>query len=125
MILEIFNSGAGNGTETGTGTSTCKNDQYQGGDIGKSGVGLLVSVFLLITWELIQMVRLGKLYFKEIENYMEMFVFSTALLLLFTIKTRADEEDIDDVSRGIVAVGISLGWIELVFLTGRLGLITR
>ena len=67
------------------------------------------------------MIRLGLTYFKEVENYIEMFVFTTALLLLSDIQSCLD----DDYRRGIVAVGISLGYIELVFLTGRLGLITK
>lgn len=67
------------------------------------------------------MVRLGKLYFKEVENYIEIFVFVTAFLLVEDIQSCLK----DDFRRGFVAVGISLGWIELVFLIGRLGLITK
>ena len=121
MILFIFEHDTVNGNVEGNGyNGTCKSDHYTDG-IGAAGIGLYSSVILLILWEIMQMIRLGKLYFKEVENYIEMFVFVTALLLLADIKSCLN----DDYRRGIVAVGISLCWIELVFLTGRLGLITR
>ena len=126
--MQIFNNNAE--TENGTRNETCQNHPYQDGDIGKSGIGLLVSVVLLICWEIIQMIRLRLIYFKEIGNYIELFVSVTALLLLSDIKsmTSADdsgERERGEWERGIVAVGISLAWIELVFVTGKLGLITR
>ena len=123
MILEIFDGTIRNGTVEGNGSDgTCryKEDNSTIG-YGASGIALWTSVILLSLWEIIQMIRLGLTYFKEVENYIEMFVFTTALLLLSDIKSCLD----DDYRRGIVAVGISLGYIELVFLTGRLGLITK
>ena len=117
MILFIFEHNTLNGNGS---NGTCQSDHYID-DIGKAGIGLYFSVILLILWEIMQMIRLGRLYFKEIENYIELFVFITALLLLADVESTLNE----DLRRGSVAVGISLGWIEMVFLTGRIGLITR
>ena len=127
IILEIFSNDKGNGNIKGNRTDSrnetngsCQSDHYKD-NFGFSGNGLIISVVLLSLWEIMQMLRLGKLYFKEVENYIEIFVFATAFLLIEDINSCLN----DDYRRGIVAVGISLGWIELVFLTGRLGLIAK
>ena len=99
-------------------TRTCRSAYF---DFGYSRMKLFISVMLLSLWEFMQMIRLGRRYFREIENYIEIFVFSTAFLLVQDVQSCLD----DDFRRGIIAFGISLGWIELVFLTGRLGLITK
>ena len=112
----------GNTTEIGKETErTCQTDHYQD-DFGHNEIILIISLILLSLWEIMQMIRLGKLYFKEVENFIEISVFATAFLLLGDIRSCCLE---NDWKRGIVAVGISLGWIEWVFLTGRLGLITK
>ena len=121
IIFLIFSNDKGNRTDNGEETrGSCQTDHYKD-NLGKSGTGLIISVILLTLWEIMQMVRLGKLYFKEVENYIEISVFSTAFLLVADIQSCLN----DDYRRGIVALGISLGWIELVFLIGRLGLITK
>ena len=117
IILLIFSNDEGNEEET---NGSCQTDHYKD-NFGKSGYGLIISVVLLSLWEIMQMVRLGKLYFKEKENYIEIFVFATAFVLIADIQRCLN----DDIRRGFVAMGISLGWIELVFLIGRLGLITK
>ena len=128
IILEIFSNDKGSVNVQGNRTESveepngsCRRTDHYKDHFGMSGNGLIISVVLLSLWEIMQMVRLGKLYFQEIENYIEIFVFATAFLLVEDIQSCLN----DDYRRGIVAVGISLGWIELVFLIGRLGLITK
>ena len=137
MILWIFSNDKGNGNVEGNPDSvgfivyrspitdsgfkpgrTCRSAYY---DFGYSRMPMIISVTLLSLWEIMQMIRLGRRYFKEIENYIEIFVFSTAILLIQDVQSCLD----NDFRRGIIAFGISLGWVELVFLTGRLGLITK
>ena len=46
-------------------------------------VGMIISVVFLLIWEFFQAFRLRMLYFREIENFIELFVFLSSFCLVF------------------------------------------
>ena len=71
MILLIFNNDTVYGNNESNGTAeSCLSDHYQD-DFGHNEIILIISLILLSLWEIMQMIRLGKLYFNVgIGNYL-------------------------------------------------------
>lgn len=73
---------------------------------------LVISIALLLLHEAWQLLALGKQYFKEMENWFEL------LIIAFAIATVILKKDLDSL-KIVAAIGISITWIELIFLFGR------
>lgn len=116
MVFDNFGTEYVNATTTITNCSALNDNESS----THTKVGLIVCLVLLLIWEGFQAARLGRLYIREIENYIELFVFLSAIcLLIYKSKLIPDEVEVE-VLRGIIAMGICLGWIELIFIAGRI-----
>jgi len=93
---------------------SCESSDW--GDISLCTVEVLLfaSIIWLISQELWQMVALGRVYFREMENWFELIIISFAIATL-AFKDQTDVESLKIVS----AIGICFAWIQLIFLLGR------
>ena len=83
MVINIYHSSATEATDGANGTESClelQEDTVQYSTVAHRAF-LILSVLILMVWEIVQIVRLKRLYLKEIENFFEWFVFLTAILL--------------------------------------------
>ena len=87
-----------------------------------SWVELLFFIFtlLLIISELYQMCRSGiSNYFKDTENWIQIFVFLTAILAMVWRKYILTHSQFGDYVRGVISLGIGAAWFEFLLVVGR------
>ena len=70
-------------------------------------------------FEICQIWSEGKSYFKEIENYIEWLVIIFSTFSVYCYRLIKQESRNAAFVRGISAMGISLAWLEFIFLLGR------
>ena len=73
---------------------------------------------LLATSEVCQIWVQGKYYFFDVENYIEWLVLIFSTISAYSYKWIRDVTLNGAILRGVSAMGISLAWVELIFLYG-------
>ena len=81
---------------------------------------LAICTIMLILYEFYQMywTGFGK-YWKDIENWLQLFVYATAIFALALKPQLLSISDLGDYVRGFIALGIGLAWFEFIILFGR------
>lgn len=87
--------------------------------LGVCEVGLLLMISALVLFEFWQMFYLNIQYFRELENYIELAMLVSAWLAIGYKEDLLLPTEEAAVVRGFVALGICMGWLELIFIIGR------
>ena len=74
---------------------------------------------MLILYELYQIYWTGWNYLKDIENWIQNFVYATAILAMANKPQLLSISDQGDYVRGFISIGIGLAWFEFIILFGR------
>ena len=69
----------------------------------------LITSLLLLVSEIIQMIYLKKLYFFEMENYIELYILTSAFVAMIFKEEMLRPSTTAALTRGLVALGISFG----------------
>ena len=80
----------------------------------------LICTLLLIISELYQMCRSGfSNYIKDTENWIQIFVFGTAMFAMASKKYILTQSEHGDYVRGFISLGIGAAWFEFILVVGR------
>ena len=78
-----------------------------------------ISTTMMITSEIYQMCRSHYKYFKDTENWIQIFVFGTAIFSMASRQYILTSSEYGDYVRGIVSIGIGAAWFEFLLVVGR------
>ena len=73
----------------------------------------LIASLLLLASEIIQMIFLKRLYFSELENYIELYILISAFVAMGCKEEMLKSSTTAAITRGLVSLGISFGGIKV------------